>query len=218
MVVCDRRGAPRQGNKGDQVDADALSELLRRGGLRTVHHGSPHRATLKELTGAYRTLVEDATRVMLRLKALFRARAIATHGTKVYQVRGRAQWLAQLPDRGARFRAQILCAELDQLRTLPQGQGGDARRGPAGSGLGRAADHSLPRAGAGRPAPGHPGDRRRNDTAGGRNRRPCLLEGMYCPDDFPPVGVNLSISDERRRLRAMNDPRPLSNRVMNRVS
>src|SRR5881397_4137156 len=31
VVVCDRRGAPRQGNKADQVDADQLSEQLRRG-------------------------------------------------------------------------------------------------------------------------------------------------------------------------------------------
>lgn len=31
VIVCDRRGAARQGNKGDQVDADQLSELLRRG-------------------------------------------------------------------------------------------------------------------------------------------------------------------------------------------
>ena len=78
VVVCDRRGAARQGNKGDQVDADQLSELLRRGSLRAVYHGSPHLATLKELTRAYRNLVEDATRVMLRLKALFRARGIPT--------------------------------------------------------------------------------------------------------------------------------------------
>ena len=34
VVVCDRRGQARQGNKGDHVDADQLSELLRRGGLR----------------------------------------------------------------------------------------------------------------------------------------------------------------------------------------
>ena len=40
VVVCDRRGQPRQGNKGDQVDADQLSELLRRGSLRAVYHGS----------------------------------------------------------------------------------------------------------------------------------------------------------------------------------
>lgn len=135
LVVCDRRGAPRQGNKGDQVDADQLSELLRRGGLRAVYHGSPHHATLKELTRAYRNLVEDATRVMLRLKALFRARAIATRGTKVYQRRERAQWLAQLADRGARFRAQVLYAELDRLRALrPKAKAAmlaEARRDPA---------------------------------------------------------------------------------------
>ncbi|MGH2372431.1 MAG: IS110 family transposase [Gemmatimonadales bacterium] len=135
VVVCDRRGAPRQGNKGDQVDADALSELLRRGGLRAVYHGSAHHATLKELTRTYRNLVEDATRVMLRLKAVFRARAIATRGTKVYQVRERAQWLAQLAEPGARFRAQVLYAELDRLRALrPKVKAAmlaEARRDPA---------------------------------------------------------------------------------------
>jgi hypothetical protein len=35
--------------------------------------------------------VEDSTRVMLRLKALFRARAIPTRGTRIYQVRDRAR-------------------------------------------------------------------------------------------------------------------------------
>lgn len=118
VVVCDRRGAPRQGNKGDQVDADQLSEQLRRGGLRAVYHGSAERATLKELTRTYRNVVEDATRVMLRLKALFRARGIQTAGTAVYHPRHRARWLAQLPDGGARFRAEALYAELDVLRML----------------------------------------------------------------------------------------------------
>jgi transposase len=137
VVVCDRRGAARQGNKGDQVDADQLSELLRRGSLRAVYHGSPHLATLKELTRAYRNLVEDATRVMLRLKALFRARGIPTRGTKVYQARDRAHWLGQLADRGARFRARVLYAELDRLRTLrPKVKAAmlsEARRDPAWS-------------------------------------------------------------------------------------
>src|SRR6266571_855965 len=118
VIVCDRRGAPRQGNKGDQVDADHLSELLRRGALRAVYHGSADRATLKELTRTYRNLVEDATRVMLRLKALFRARGIATAGTAVYHPRHRARWLAQLLEGGARFRAEALYAELDVLRQL----------------------------------------------------------------------------------------------------
>ncbi len=118
VVVCDRRGALRQGNKGDQVDADQLSELLRRGALRAVYHGSADRATLKELTRTYRNLVEDATRVMLRLKALFRARGIPTVGTAVYHSRHRAQWLARLLEAGARFRAEALYAELDVLRKL----------------------------------------------------------------------------------------------------
>lgn len=37
VVVCDRPGEPRHGNKGDQGDADRLAELLRRGGLRAVY-------------------------------------------------------------------------------------------------------------------------------------------------------------------------------------
>ncbi len=82
VVVCDRRGESQQGNKGDQVDADWLSEQLRRGALRSVYHGSPHRATLKELTRTYQNLVEDSTRVMLRLKALFRARGLDRAGAE----------------------------------------------------------------------------------------------------------------------------------------
>jgi hypothetical protein len=83
VVVCDRRGEPRQGNKADVVDADQLSERLRQGGLRAVYHGDGRRATLKELTRTYQNLVEDSTRVMLRLKALFRARGIPAVGRGV---------------------------------------------------------------------------------------------------------------------------------------
>ena len=117
VLVCDRRGGKRSGNKGDQVDADELSEQLRRGGLRAVYHGAHGRADLKDLTRAYRNLVEDGTRVMLRLNALFRARAIRTTGGGVYQPKGRAGWVARLPQPGARLRAQTLYAQLDVLRT-----------------------------------------------------------------------------------------------------
>ena len=48
VVVCDRRGAPRQGNKGDQVDSAQLAELLRCGQLRAVYHGRADRRDLKE--------------------------------------------------------------------------------------------------------------------------------------------------------------------------
>ena len=80
---------------------------------------------LKELTRAYGSLVEDSTRVMLRLKALFRARAIPTPGSQVYQPRDRAHWL----------RAEVLYAELDVLRALrPKAKAAmvaEARRDPA---------------------------------------------------------------------------------------
>src|SRR4030065_747644 len=99
---CARRAEPRQGNKGDVVDAEQLSERLRRGGLRAVYHGDGHRATLKELTRAYTNLVEDSTRVMLRLKALFRARGIAAPGRGVYHPRNRTHRLRPLRGPGGR--------------------------------------------------------------------------------------------------------------------
>ena len=118
LIVCDRRGQPRQGNKDDRHDADALSEQLRRGGLRAAYHGGGTGAGLKELTRCYQNLVEDTTRVMLRLKAVFRARAIQTPGRAVYRPARRAEWLAQLPPGGARVRAEALWAELDALVAL----------------------------------------------------------------------------------------------------
>jgi hypothetical protein len=105
VVVCDRRGEKRTGNKGDRVDADDLSAKLCNGQLRAVYHGNRHHADLKELTRAYRSVVEDRTRVMLRLKALFRARAVRAPGTGVYHPKGREEWLGQLRERGARMRA-----------------------------------------------------------------------------------------------------------------
>jgi hypothetical protein len=85
------------------------------GGLRAVYHGSPHRSTLRELTRTYQNVVEDSTRVMLRLKAMFRARGIKTPGRRVYHPQDREEWLAKLEDDGARLRAQTLYAQLDVL-------------------------------------------------------------------------------------------------------
>lgn len=137
VVVCDGRRARREGNKGDRVDADRLSELLRLGGLQPVYHGSSHRADLKELTRAYRSLVEDSVRVMARIKALFRARAIPTSGTAVYRASERERWLAALDGGGVRFRAEVLYAELEVLRELrPKAKAAmvtEARRDPAWS-------------------------------------------------------------------------------------
>jgi len=135
VVVCDRRGTSQEGNKGDRTDADQLSEQLRRGALRAVYHGSPQREALKELARTYSNLVQDGTRVMQRLKALFRARGIRTPGTRVYHPDDRSVWLAQLPQRGVQFRAATLYAELDVLSELrPKAKAAmltEARRDPA---------------------------------------------------------------------------------------
>jgi transposase len=118
VLVCDRRGKTQRGNKGDHPDADELSDLLRCGKLRAVYHGNAERAALKELARTYQNLVEDSTRVMLRLKALFRARGLKTPGRAVYRVERRADWLRQLGERGVRFRAEVLYAELEVLQEL----------------------------------------------------------------------------------------------------
>jgi hypothetical protein len=55
---------------------------------------------------------------MLRLKALYRARAIATRGTRLFSPASRQEWLAKLSDRGGRFRAETLFTEMDVLREL----------------------------------------------------------------------------------------------------
>jgi transposase len=118
VVVCDRRGQGSHGSKADHSDAEQLAELLRQGALRTVYHRNAERAAVKELARTYQNLVEDATRVMLRLKALFRARGIKTPGSSVYDLQQRSEWLRQLPEAGARFRAHALYTELEVLQQL----------------------------------------------------------------------------------------------------
>jgi len=116
--VCDRRGERRRGNKGDERDADSLSDRLLKGDLRPVYHGRSDRGTLQELTRTYLNMTGNATRTMQRIKSLFRARAIKTKGSDVYSCANRTEWLDKLSDPGARFRARALLTELDLLREL----------------------------------------------------------------------------------------------------
>jgi len=122
VVVCD----PRQnkllesGNKSDRVDARKLAELLRNGSLRAVYHGNQGVRTLKELVRNYDCLVGDTTRVMLRLKALFRGRALACAGHDVYRSERRAQWLAKLSEPGVKQRASCLYEQFTALQRLRQ--------------------------------------------------------------------------------------------------
>ena len=118
VVVCNIRGRGEKANKSDQLDADDLSERLRLGALKPVWHGSPTVGTLKELVRCYTNLVDDSTRVMLRLKAIYRGRALGTDGKAVYRPSQRKAWLAKLETRGACTRAESLLTQLDTLRAL----------------------------------------------------------------------------------------------------
>lgn len=120
LIVCDPRKNRllRDGNKSDKVDARKLAQLLRSGLLSPVYHGQHGTRDLKELVRSYEYLVEDSTRVMNRIKALYRSRAIACAGTDVYKPRQREAWLAKLVEAGVRARATRLYSELDHLTML----------------------------------------------------------------------------------------------------
>lgn len=120
VVVCDPRHNKllAVGNKGDRIDALKLAELLRNGSLRAVYHGDNGVRALKELVRNYDCLVSDTTRVMNRLKAIFRGRAIACAGHDIYRHERRAQWLGKLKERGVRERANFLYDELRALKPL----------------------------------------------------------------------------------------------------
>ena len=122
VVVCDPRQNPRRlgEKKSDRLDARKLAEWLRLGTLKPVYHGDPLEPGLRESARSYRTLVSDTTRVMNRLKALYRGRGIRCAGTRVYSPRWRGEWLEQLPPSGVRPRAELLYQQLDLLMPLRQ--------------------------------------------------------------------------------------------------
>src|SRR5438105_7867249 len=120
VLVCNPRknSLLKSGNKSDQIDARKLAELLRAGLLSPVYHGQTSTLTVKELGRTYLALTEDTTRVMSRLKALYRSQAIATEGKKLYSKRRREQWLTQLAQVGRRYRAERMFEQLEALQCL----------------------------------------------------------------------------------------------------
>jgi transposase len=118
VVVCDPRKNKQDGSKADRIDAKKLAELLRTNSLTAVYHGGHSTRTLKELARSYENLRQDSTRVMNRVKAIFRGRGIACQGESLYQAKDRQQWLAKLDNHGSRRRAERLLHELDSLVQL----------------------------------------------------------------------------------------------------
>src|SRR5215472_14218312 len=122
VLVCNPRKIPlhKQGNKSDKIDARKLSERLRLNDLKSVYHGENGVRTLRELARSYLTIVKDLTRVMSRVKAVYRSWAIPCAGRDVYYRRHRNQWLEKIPEPGVRRRAEQLYQQLDILQQLRQ--------------------------------------------------------------------------------------------------
>src|SRR5262249_44759361 len=97
-----------------------LAERLRLHDLKPVYHGETGIRMLRELARSYLTVVKDLSRVMNRLKALYRSWAIPCAGRDVYYTRHRSQWLEKIPEAGTRRRAEQLYQQLDLLRHLRQ--------------------------------------------------------------------------------------------------
>ncbi|MFY9732498.1 MAG: hypothetical protein WAK24_17950, partial [Candidatus Acidiferrales bacterium] len=70
---------------------------------------------------SYLTITKDLTRVMSRIKAVYRSWAIPCAGPAVYRPRHRAEWLAKIVQPGVRLRAERLYQQLDALEPLRQG-------------------------------------------------------------------------------------------------
>ena len=88
--------------------------------LKPVYHGENGIRVLRELARSYLTVVKDLSRVMNRLKALYRGWAISCAGRDVYYTRHRSQWLEKIPEAGTRRRAEQLYQQLDLLQHLRQ--------------------------------------------------------------------------------------------------
>ncbi len=122
LVVCNPRknALLKDGNKNDRIDARKLADLLRGNHLKLVYHGETGMRMLRELARSYLTIVKDLTRVMNRLKAVYRSWAIPCAGRDVYYTRHRAEWLGKIREAGVRRRAEQLYQHLDMLQHLRQ--------------------------------------------------------------------------------------------------
>jgi Transposase len=122
LVVCNPRknALLKDGNKSDRIDARRLAELLYLKKLSPVYHGETGVRMLRELARSYLTIVKDLTRVMIRVKAVYRSWAIPCAGRDVYYRRHRDEWLGKIKEAGVRRRAERLYQQLDMLQHLRQ--------------------------------------------------------------------------------------------------
>ena len=116
LVVCNPRknALLKDGNKSDRIDARKLADLLRGNLLKPVYHGETGVRMLRELSRSYLTIVKDLSRVMNRLKAVYRSWAIPWCGQGMSITAGSIEvsgWQRSAKP-GARRRAERLYEQL----------------------------------------------------------------------------------------------------------
>lgn len=84
VLVCNprRNALLKEGNKSDAIDAGKLADLLRGNLLKPVYHADHGLAMVQQLGRSYMALTEDTTRVMGRIKAIYRGQGVANAGKK----------------------------------------------------------------------------------------------------------------------------------------
>src|SRR6516165_4087982 len=122
VVVCDTRktGLGKNRNRNDREDARGLARRLYRNELEPVYHGEHGLRTLRELARTHLAITRDLTRVMTRIKAIYRSWGIPCTGQQVYALRHRAEWLGKLAEEGVHRRAEFYYQQFDALAGLRQ--------------------------------------------------------------------------------------------------
>lgn len=106
--------AKKQGAKTDFRDALHLAQELRTNHLQPVFHDTSHWMELRTSVSGYLDIVEEIIRFKNRLKALFRAEAIATDENSFYKNQERVK---ELKNPSAKFVAQNLFRQVDYLES-----------------------------------------------------------------------------------------------------
>lgn len=119
LLVCNPRHNRllNAGSKSDRIDAQKLSELLRLGALRRVHH-DPEPISIRELVAHYEALVADTVRVMLRIRSAYRSNGVLLRGTDPHAPRRRRGTLRLLKNATTARRIERLYRQLDALMVL----------------------------------------------------------------------------------------------------
>lgn len=95
-----------------------------------MYHREHGARTLRELARSDLAITGGLTRVMSRLKAIYRSWAIPCAVEQVCSPRYRAEWLAKISEAGVRRQAERYYQQFDSLVVLRLGMTGTASGGP----------------------------------------------------------------------------------------